>query len=1324
MSDFYISRSLHHGQDRVHDHELLEESGVFVVLAEPGAGKTDLLNYFAREHGVCRQAAHLFVLQPPAAKSILIIDSLDEVARISEEKINEIIVKAQASGAKKIIFASRSYIWDEARTKVVRDCFRIEPKVLRLEPFDVNEQLQLFTHCNPKEDFDAFKAEAESFELTPILGNPQFLQLFADAYIQGGRKFKSKRQIYADALIRLASESTETGGLRDRPPTEKILAIAGEVFAKLLLSGSAGISTQENIGNYAYPYLPSIGQDQKALIFTLNTRLFKPTEHVNKHEPVHRIVAEYCAADYLVKRIENPTNTLSINRCLAIIAPNGAVRSELRGLLGWMASLGNRSTQEAVISLDPYAVFANGDPSQLQASSKQHLLAALEDLAKDDPYFRRMDSWRKFSTAGFFSDDIAQHVRSLLAPEHSKSHLRGLLLQLLHKTDASRHLQQELRAIVQDPASEMAERKQAYENLEAIHSDHVSDFDALIVEGSIDSLKIASEIVMKEGSGRFGVDRLLQLTEALANLYPTDQMRDRTAGTRYFIKRLIPTFSIDETVYLLDKISERIICTCGQTKHHYQCTCRIGRSKIVALLLDRYFEGFTGPHDRRQITRWTKPLVFRGHSSGRGSAVQELITNHGLRRSIQIAAFEGAVTHQEISDAKMPFYMSTSYAGLLMQQDDKKAIVDHAFETENYLLWEHFIPTHSPFDTQKRSDSLKTHMRQQARQSAVFLKILALREKRDREQMQAALDRFSRPRSRYQKRAESRKQKTILHFQQNRQVIESGKHWWWLKAFAQNYLHNTNEVNDLIDDLQLPERALLNCFDFLMPHLPTAEELIEKRGLPLYMVFEAACLVTFRRNNSLEEIPLQILEAIKVDGIGGSGYRENELERFEAEVDRLLFSSDADKIAFVQRYIEPQLQLSEESVTRVYLLDQGVTYNGVKGQIALDWLTRYPNMPSASRDTLFGIAAGHADRTALKDLVNKRCDDSTGTSEVEKKRRKFWLLRHFFFITPTVDTIWAEFSSDPKSILLIENYAGRFSRRDGENWPQLSAEQVYLVLDAFILAWPKVHLPDMWGTGDPEEETAYRFLTDIVYQIGRDNPSSSIPVFDKILSDPRFSELHNDVKSQRAVAIRQQALAGFTPPAPTDISKLLDENKIASVEDMRAVLIEQLDYIQRELKGAATNPVNVFYNGQDRVDENTARDRIVEKLQPQLNALNLGIVVEHHMSGGTRCDFTATTPIKGAQTILVTEVKGQWHSDLYNAASTQLADRYTIYPGAADQGLYLVLWFGNDEAIAGKKDRSINSAIELRQAIIKQMPENLIGRIDVYVLDVSRRVNK
>ncbi|WP_206360271.1 hypothetical protein, partial [Pseudomonas viridiflava] len=58
-------------------------------------------------------------------------------------------------------------------------------------------------------------------------------------------------------------------------------------------------------------------------------------------------------------------------------------------------------------------------------------------------------------------------------------------------------------------------------------------------------------------------------------------------------------------------------------------------------------------------------------------------------------------------------------------------------------------------------------------------------------------------------------------------------------------------------------------------------------------------------------------------------------------------------------------------------------------------------------------------------------------------------------------------------------------------------------------------------------------------------------------------------------------------------------------------------------------------------------------------------------------------------------------------------------PDAEQQGVYLVIWFGGDELVANKKNTTINSALELKTSIEQTLPPELVGLIDVFVLNVS-----
>ena len=149
-----------------------------------------------------------------------------------------------------------------------------------MRPFDEREQRALFAAHVPGEDFTLFKLEVARFDLEPLLGNPQFLQLFADAFVESGRTFTNKRSIFADAVRRLAHVSA--GGVlkKNAPAVEDIIELANEAFAKLLLSGAVGVSVVDTLADRQYPHVSSLlkgAQVQAAVI--LDTRLFKPSDN-------------------------------------------------------------------------------------------------------------------------------------------------------------------------------------------------------------------------------------------------------------------------------------------------------------------------------------------------------------------------------------------------------------------------------------------------------------------------------------------------------------------------------------------------------------------------------------------------------------------------------------------------------------------------------------------------------------------------------------------------------------------------------------------------------------------------------------------------------------------------------------------------------------------------------------------------------------------------------------------------------------------------------------------------------------------------------------
>lgn len=413
ISSYYLPRRLTSGDKIFTEEELLIASNFVVVLAEPGGGKTELLNSLARYLGTSAITANVFKhVGFDAVNCPLVIDAFDELAKVDRTGIYGLLADVKKATPTRVILSSRSSEWDTSTTNVFKEFLGRPPLVVRLCEFDETEQRTIFDHHVTNENFSIFQAEVSRFDLEALLPNPQFLKLFANAYIESGRCFTDKKSIFSQAVEHLAKEANSNIA-RTNPTlsTPQKINLSSEVFAKLLLSGAEGISTSEATEDRMYPLLASLFTINTAADGILATRLFKPGDRADQHRPVHKIVAEYCAADYLVKRIVDPTDPITLPKCLAVIAPNSTVRDELRGLLGWMASLGNKSIEESAIELDAYAVLANGDPSLLERSSKRLLVRKLKEIESKDPYFRKGDFWRRFSVAGFFTQEVLDEIK-------------------------------------------------------------------------------------------------------------------------------------------------------------------------------------------------------------------------------------------------------------------------------------------------------------------------------------------------------------------------------------------------------------------------------------------------------------------------------------------------------------------------------------------------------------------------------------------------------------------------------------------------------------------------------------------------------------------------------------------------------------------------------------------------------------------------------------------------------------------------------------------------------------------------------------------------
>ncbi|EBJ6266583.1 ATP-binding protein [Salmonella enterica] len=1338
-STFYLERNFTHGDRTYTETELLAASTHIVVLAEPGGGKTELMKSLARKLNTSVLNASVFTyVEVDKENSPLIIDAVDEVARIDQSGIHKLLARAKASNPDGVIVSSRSSEWGLASTRIFEKFLGVSPMVVRLREFDQDEQHAIFKHHAPAEDFFAFQTEVTRFSLDMLLPNPQFLKMFTDAYLESGRRFADKRSIFALAVERLAKEVNP-----DIPKVSVPLSVAqkislsAEVYARLLLSGAEGVSTIDATANRMYPMLPALFRGSTACNDILSTQLFKPSDKEDQHRPVHKIVAEYCAADYLIKRIADPVDVLTLPKCLSVIAPNGIARDELRGLLGWMAALGNKSIQGAIIELDAYAVLANGDPSQLERSSKRQLLHRLKEIEAADPYFRRSDFWRRFSAAGFFTQDVVDEIKPLLTMGND-GHLRDLILELLTDSPVNSQLVPELSQLTLNPNESEHIRTLASRCLLNVKEyDFIGALAVLIFEASHISLNIAANIIEVTGPEKFDHKYLSGFLRVCANLYPDHKEQfERVVGSRYFIKTLIPCFSQHTLELLLDELTHNLHCHCG--KKSYECDCRNGISKIVGSMVDRYFELAQAPLDPVRIWQWIGNLNFhRQCQPEQSKSVQVLRENDTLRQGIIAYVFGPLTDRKQIFNIRVEKFDGHlhSHSGLHIWRKDYKFLLDLAFKTDNVDLWASFLVNHQRYKNREEQgpDDLRTQMRQHALSKPAFMREWARYNnamKLSEQEHQVWRFRHSRSKKRHDRKQREIRARNIKFVNENRDIVEQGRHWNCLVRFAELVLMNPERIELEFGDEALVRAALRNCLDFITPAVPTLPELAALQCESKYRhsetVLYAACLEILRAEGHLGCVNLELLTALRTNiHMGYNSVSTEERDALQAEVDRLIFPDSESAEKYLRQYVEPQLAQPCPH-PEIWLLSGEEVFSQSRAKLSIEWLRRFTDLSLNSVDSLFEIAAQYGDREDLKEIIAERCSEMmsgrpnpTEDEDFERKRI-FWLVREFYFLENITETYWTWLKSDKDNLLHFYERSGRMSRSEHRAWPELTSIKIEAILDAFIEQWPRVDLPDHWGSDSPKEEKAYRFLTDLIWSIESDIPDNAIPVLGRLLNDPRFNTLHKELQSIHAAQIRKKALRDFEPPTPDEIVQHLDCDSVVTVEGLRQLVLQELYDFQKAIDGGEFNSADRFYEKNERLDEVKSTEIIAERLNLRLEPQGISITPEHQLKDQNRSDFTASKLISGKRRLLVTEVKGQWHRELYSAASAQLYDRYSIHPDAEQQGIFLVIWFGESDTVAGRKNHGIKTAQELKISIEAVLPIDLRGLIDVFVLDVSR----
>ena len=421
-----------------------------VLLGDPGAGKTTALQCEYTALGAERSllvAARDFLAFDPAAHpewrgKTLFIDGLDEVrAGVSDARTPFDAVRARldALGRPRFRLSCRSADWlganDRDRLQSVAPDGRVP--VFTLDPLTSDDVLRILEERKLR-DPAAFITSAADRGLDALLANPQSLGMLADVVGSGGEWPESRRETFERACRSLAEETNDEHRIAsDAHPVsqDELVDAAGRLCAGLLLADRDGYALRQPASNLRYPLLDNCLEDADgspesaavaknvapdAAVFrrALATRLFTSPDG-ERFTPVHRHVAEFLAARYVARLIEDG---LPPRRVLALTTGgDGKVVTALRGFAGWLAALcADAGTRRELLDRDPVGVALYGDARGFPPADKRRLL---ETLHREAP---RLAEFPPASDAGaFVTADLEPALREILSeprrdPEHQR----------------------------------------------------------------------------------------------------------------------------------------------------------------------------------------------------------------------------------------------------------------------------------------------------------------------------------------------------------------------------------------------------------------------------------------------------------------------------------------------------------------------------------------------------------------------------------------------------------------------------------------------------------------------------------------------------------------------------------------------------------------------------------------------------------------------------------------------------------------------------------------------------------------------------------------
>ena len=1322
------------GEDRSQPLAAFRDAGAFVLLGDPGAGKTTEFDREAEALGgdalfvpVRDFLAFAKTREAEWSGKTLFIDGLDEVRAGSGDPrtpLNKIRRRLDELGRPRFRLSCRAADWlgsDQERLQAVAPGETVT--VVRLDPLrDPDIEYLLEANLGDAEA-RVFLNSARDKGLSGWLRNPQGIEVLIGGFAGGKGWPESRRAAFEAMCLRMAGERNEEhrDAAKDRPNPSEVLDAAAELCATFLLSGAAGCSLDASGSVDDYPALDNLRPTDRSLArAALDTKLFTEAAPagVRRFAPHHRQVAEFLGARHLALRIDSG---LPVSRVFALMtAPDGAPPTSLRGLAAWFAAH-CRSARTQLIERDAVGVAAYGDLHDFSRTEKQRLL---EGVRHQDPRLY----------GGRLPDDA---LRALAVPE-----LAVVLRQILESDERADTDQVVcgfvLRALaLGEPMPEFADlvigiaRDQTRWPLA-----HRRALDAFFHNCGDDEAR-------REGARRLlydirrgavpDPDREL-LGTLLGRMYPSEippdeiwdyvlDQPDELVGryVRFWWSDLVETTPEERLPELLEALGARLPAMSSVLHAQFLDDLPV---RLVARTLECLGDRTPAP----RLYDWLR--IGIAHRFGHQHAAESV---HAIRLFLEERPdlhkalwMEGLRRCPEADH--LPLWVrqvAESLYGARLPRDFGRFCLEQAFVVA---------------DARPRlAESLLGQAIQYAAEEGITYEELAERTARYADLCERLPDLLRTPLSSVhldwkrderdytaEKRARGAEWERLVYSEvealwENRASprLLHGVAWGYLGTLKQYFCGP--DRGRWFSDQALVEAALAGLRG--VPYrrdVPDVAEILrldaESRMHHLSFPFLAGLEVIEREdpsrlrtlNDAQRRIALAIYYTVP------TGRRERPLWYRE------LLRSRPDLVAEVLvQYQKQEIDAGSEVLGELQSLVTEPDHAGVACRVALPLLRGFPLRGRGTQlrvlDCLLWAGLRYTDPTELLKVIARK----TGSKSVTAAQRAHWLAAGLLAAPKEYRSRFEEFTHGREE---ATREAAMFLCRDrGALFPDGEADPVTLGL--LVQRLGAMFAPDdEWKEGIVDLPARAAAGTRAIIEIlGRQPGFAAGEVLESLLVDPTLADWKRSLELARHRQRTESRDAAYAHPSGESVAETLRGGLPSSVADLLALVTDHLDDFAAEIRGGDENAWRGFWNEDSfgRPDtpkpENSCRDAVLGALRARLDD-QIAVLAEVRHAGDTRTDLRVS--YNGMAVPI--EIKRGGHPGLWTAVSEQLIPRYASLPAADGHGVYLVLWFGRHTILKRPSGQSPTNPQELRHALEETVSRDDTSSVEVRVLDVTR----